>query len=294
MRARNLKPGFFTNEDLADCQPLARILFEGLWCYADREGRFEWRSKRIKVSVLPYDKCDIEMLLEELRSRGFILKYTVDSPKSNGESTQVLRSTYGWIPSFHKHAAPHHTERVSDLPPPPQDIYKQNQLLPESTVNSRNHLRENPPDSLIHRFSDSLNPDSKESQQKSPQASPDPPKKKPQGNSPLKTLHDLAQPLHSKRFNVHEWIEASVNKGNRIEDIQEIVEYMIENRETLEADPKHDPWAYARSSLASRAQRNKKRRETKREEDWEKTKHEEEKSVKGLVDRVTGSEEFPL
>ena len=35
-RARNIKPGFFTNDVLADCDPLARLLFAGLWTVADR------------------------------------------------------------------------------------------------------------------------------------------------------------------------------------------------------------------------------------------------------------------
>ena len=37
-RSRNIKPGFFKNEHLAECQPLARLLFIGLWTLADREG----------------------------------------------------------------------------------------------------------------------------------------------------------------------------------------------------------------------------------------------------------------
>ena len=53
MRARNLKPGFFKNDALAECDPLARILFEGLWCMADREGRLECHPKRIKAEILP-------------------------------------------------------------------------------------------------------------------------------------------------------------------------------------------------------------------------------------------------
>ena len=62
MRARNIKPGFFKNEALADCDLQARLLFVGLWCMADREGRMEYRPKRIKIEVLPYDNCNIEKL----------------------------------------------------------------------------------------------------------------------------------------------------------------------------------------------------------------------------------------
>lgn len=59
-RSRNLKPGFFLNDCLAECQPLARILFAGLWCIADREGRLLDRPRKIKVEVLPHQRDDAE------------------------------------------------------------------------------------------------------------------------------------------------------------------------------------------------------------------------------------------
>ena len=43
MRARNLKPSIFKNELLAVADPLYTLVFEGLWCLADREGRLEDR-----------------------------------------------------------------------------------------------------------------------------------------------------------------------------------------------------------------------------------------------------------
>lgn len=44
-RARNIKPSFFKNEDLADLNPFDRLLFIGLWCLADREGG--WNTGRV-------------------------------------------------------------------------------------------------------------------------------------------------------------------------------------------------------------------------------------------------------
>lgn len=46
MRARDIKPGFFKNDQLADCSMAARLLFPGLWMMADREGRLENRPKK--------------------------------------------------------------------------------------------------------------------------------------------------------------------------------------------------------------------------------------------------------
>ena len=75
MRARNIKPGFFTNDQVLECEPLARLLFAGLWGMADRKGRLEDRPKKIRIQVLPCDNCDIDALLEQLRQRGLIQRY---------------------------------------------------------------------------------------------------------------------------------------------------------------------------------------------------------------------------
>ncbi len=106
MRARNIKPGFFKNEDLAEVDPLGRLLFAGLWCLADREGRLEDRPRKIKAEVLPYDDCDVEGLLEELHRRGFIRRY------------QAAGRFLIAIPAFTAHQNPHHREAPSRLPAP--------------------------------------------------------------------------------------------------------------------------------------------------------------------------------
>ena len=104
MRARNLKPSFFTNEELASVEPLARILFEGLWCMADRRGRLEDRPLRIKVAVLPYDHCEIDELLQSLVKAGVIVRYI-----GNG-------NRYIQIINFEKHQFPHPREKESTIP----------------------------------------------------------------------------------------------------------------------------------------------------------------------------------
>lgn len=106
MRARNLKPGFFKNELLAECEPLARILFSGLWCMADREGRLECRPKRIKAELLPYDNCDVLKLLDQLRAGGFIVVYKY-------EAKYFLE-----IPTFTEHQNCHVKESASTIPAP--------------------------------------------------------------------------------------------------------------------------------------------------------------------------------
>jgi hypothetical protein len=103
-RARNIKPGFYTNEDLVECSFAARLLFPGLWMLSDREGRLEDRPKKIKMAIFPADSIDINELLAELEVRGFIKRYEADGKK-------VIS-----IPQFLDHQNPHGREQDSVLP----------------------------------------------------------------------------------------------------------------------------------------------------------------------------------
>lgn len=105
-RARNIKPGFFDDEELAALGPYAMILFAGLWTLADREGRLEDRPQRIKARVLPYFDVDVDDLLSGLQARGFIVRYTVD----DGHYIQVT--------NFRKHQSPHVHEAASTIQAP--------------------------------------------------------------------------------------------------------------------------------------------------------------------------------
>jgi hypothetical protein len=105
-RARLLKPSFFVNDTLAEIPPLGRLLFQALWCLADREGRLADNPRRLKVEALPYDECDVDALLSELACRGFIVRYL-----ANGERfIQVVK--------FSRHQNPHVREPASTIPAP--------------------------------------------------------------------------------------------------------------------------------------------------------------------------------
>lgn len=103
-RARNIKPGFYKNEDLAECSERARLLFPGLWMLADREGRLEDRPRRIKGEIFPFDAFDVDPLLDELARWNFIRRYVVAGVRY----IQVLR--------FLDHQSPHGTEKDSEIP----------------------------------------------------------------------------------------------------------------------------------------------------------------------------------
>jgi hypothetical protein len=126
-RARNIKPGFFENEELAELGPLAMLLFEGLWCLADREGRLEDRPRRIKAQLFPYFRdsdealstmvssaahhgcrtfaVNVDAMLDALYEREFIIRYTTDGVR------------YIQVVNFEKHQRPHSNETPSTIPP---------------------------------------------------------------------------------------------------------------------------------------------------------------------------------
>ena len=124
MKSRLLKPGFFTNEDLAECEPLARILYAGLWCFADKNGCFEWRPLKIKAEILPYEDNGVENLLEQLLNQNLIQMY-----QFNGK-------TYGFIPTFLNHQSPHKNEAKTSIPIPEHLSEKLHEInIPNININ---------------------------------------------------------------------------------------------------------------------------------------------------------------
>jgi len=103
-RARNIKPGLFSNELLAELPAFDRLLFIGMWCLADREGRLEDRPKRIRMELFPIDAYDVGEGLDRLADTGFITRYLV-------EGFSVIEIT-----NFQKHQNPHGSEKDSNLP----------------------------------------------------------------------------------------------------------------------------------------------------------------------------------
>lgn len=113
-RIRTVKPELFKHEDLFDAEvtsglPL-RLAFIGLFTVADREGRFRWKPRTLKLDVLPHDAIDFAAVMNALESAGFIRRYEVNS------------EAYGWIPTFTKHQrfSGKEAELKSELPPPPE------------------------------------------------------------------------------------------------------------------------------------------------------------------------------
>jgi hypothetical protein len=98
-RARNIKPAFFSNEDLAELCPLTRLAFIAMWTIADFKGCIELKPKRLKVQTLPYDDCDIEQICTNLERSRFIAIYSVQGQRH----IKIL--------NFQKHQNPHKNEK---------------------------------------------------------------------------------------------------------------------------------------------------------------------------------------
>lgn len=109
-RIRSVKPDLFHDEKLwalgADTGLPVLQGFQGLWCYADREGRFEWRPRALQSLILPYWSGDFERLLAVLVSAGMVVRYTVEG------------RAYGLVRNFKKHQVLNNRELPSTLPEP--------------------------------------------------------------------------------------------------------------------------------------------------------------------------------
>lgn len=132
-RIRTVKPELFTHEDLFDLEKATgmpmRVAFIGLFTCCDREGRFKWRPRTLKLAVLPHDEIDFSRVLDALATRGFIRKYEVD-----GEE-------FGVIPTFSRHQVINNRESESELPAPTEDSYVSMTCTRESRVDDATGTR---------------------------------------------------------------------------------------------------------------------------------------------------------
>lgn len=69
-KMRGFKPEIWTDEKFVALQPLARLLFMGMWSYACDNGHLEDRPSQIKMRVLPADSCNVSELLDEIVKQG--------------------------------------------------------------------------------------------------------------------------------------------------------------------------------------------------------------------------------
>ncbi|ACA18454.1 hypothetical protein M446_4096 [Methylobacterium sp. 4-46] len=80
-RIRTIKPEFWTSAQVMECSPNARLLFIGLWNFADDAGRMALSPKRIKAQIYPSDDftaADVRRMIDELAANDLVSVYVVD------------------------------------------------------------------------------------------------------------------------------------------------------------------------------------------------------------------------
>lgn len=80
-RYRTIKPEFWSSEQVMECSPTARLMFIGMWNFADDAGRLSCSPKTLKAQIFPGDDIkvdDVRGMLDELSANGLVRFYTVD------------------------------------------------------------------------------------------------------------------------------------------------------------------------------------------------------------------------
>jgi len=80
-RIRTIKPEFWTNEQIAECSPIARLLFVGLWNFSDDRGNHPASFKTLKMEIFPSDDFHvnkISAMVDELIKNGLLVLYEAE------------------------------------------------------------------------------------------------------------------------------------------------------------------------------------------------------------------------
>src|SRR5688500_9173603 len=81
-RNRTISPDFWTWEAVIDCAPMTRLLFLGLWNFADDHGVQPLRPRTIRLQVFPGDEIDneaVRAMIDELIARNLVRIYEVEA-----------------------------------------------------------------------------------------------------------------------------------------------------------------------------------------------------------------------
>ena len=107
-RIRTIKPDFFQHEGLSTLAHGDRLLFAGLWCYADREGRLRDDPTLLKALIFPRERYDVDAALSRLAPH--VVRYEVGGKR------------YLWIRGFTEHQRPGNREAASAIPECPDTL----------------------------------------------------------------------------------------------------------------------------------------------------------------------------
>lgn len=80
-RIRTIKPEFWTDEKVLGINPMARLLFIGMWNFADDYGRMEYSPISLKARIFPGDSIsadDVREMLAQLKAAKLLVIYSSD------------------------------------------------------------------------------------------------------------------------------------------------------------------------------------------------------------------------
>lgn len=213
-RARNIKPSFFTNDSLADNDPLGRLLFIGLWTLADHKGNLEWRPKRVKAQLLPYDNCDVEKLAINLDKSGFVRFYSVGG------------QAYLNIPTFTDHQNPHKNEREKGTDIPEYSIQHRQAVDIKGLAINRDKSGVEQESSHSDR-ADSLflNPDSLNLNPDSPLPDSGESRPKDAANQVIDYLNDKLKSRYKHTDRNRGFVNARIREGSTLEELMAVIDF---------------------------------------------------------------------
>lgn len=139
-RIRTVKPELFRHAELFELErstgfPI-RTAFAGLFTACDREGRFRWKPRELKLDVLPYDQLDFADVLDAMNRAGFIVKY------------EHGNKVFGCIPTWNDHQVVNNKECASRFPGPGDEGSK---IIAPANPGERTETEERDDDALTTR-----------------------------------------------------------------------------------------------------------------------------------------------
>lgn len=121
-RIRTIKPDFWTDEKIVELSPIARLLFIGLWNFADDDGRMQFSPRKIKLQIFPADQTNLESEISELVESELINVYS------------VANCDYLQVNNFNKHQK---IDKRSSSKHPPPPISTESRQFPPNPADGR-------------------------------------------------------------------------------------------------------------------------------------------------------------
>lgn len=151
-RIRTIKPEFWTDEKIVECSFEARLMFIGMFNFADDKGNLVRSPKRIKMQIFPADMIDCEPLIKELSVAGLISEYSVSGveyihidgfskhQKINRPSATTIPTPEDVADNSRKPAPNYMYGSVSDVDKQTHDSHTSNGASTEDSVSAHEEL----------------------------------------------------------------------------------------------------------------------------------------------------------